>query len=515
MNQYLAYIRVSTARQGEHGVSLEQQREAIERYAQRNELKIAQWFEEQETAAKSGRPLFTQMFRLLQRRKAAGVIIHKIDRSARNLKDWADLGELIDQGVEVHFANESLDLRSRGGRLSADIQAVVAADYIRNLREETKKGFYGRLKQGLYPMPAPVGYLDAGKGQAKRPDPKAAPLVRKIFELYGTGRYNFKELRREMSTMGFRGRSGKAITLNGLSKMLNNPFYIGLIHIVKTNETYEGAHQPLVPKSLFDRVQDILHGRLNTRTVKHDFLFRRRLACRFCEYSLIGETHKGFVYYRCQTADCPTNTIREEDADLAFLKCFEKLNLRANESRYLWQEIRKMKTEDHHHQENILAALQLQLSQGDERINRLTDAYIDRLIDKELFEQRKNTLLLERAETQSKLKQWRTGNMAVSDLLTKILERSSGAYLAYKIGKMEEKRGLVDSLTSNRVVEQKSLEISLVSPFHAIANRSQIADGSPRRDVPRTCSRLLKSLLQLVHRQKENLDQPSTFPYAA
>ena len=32
---------------------------------------------------------------------------------ARNLKDWADLGELIDQGIEVHFANEGLDLHLR------------------------------------------------------------------------------------------------------------------------------------------------------------------------------------------------------------------------------------------------------------------------------------------------------------------------------------------------------------------------------------------------------------------
>src|SRR5256885_12129691 len=100
------------------------------------------------------------MLKLLQASKADGVIIHKIDRGARNLRDWADLGELIDSGIEVHFANESLDLHTRGGRLSADIQAVVASDYIRNLREETRKGFYGRLKQGLYPLPAPPRYLD-------------------------------------------------------------------------------------------------------------------------------------------------------------------------------------------------------------------------------------------------------------------------------------------------------------------------------------------------------------------
>src|SRR5256885_4852920 len=115
------------------------------------------------------------MLKLLQASKADGVIIHKIDRSARNLKDWANLGELIDRGVEVHFANESLDLQSRGGRLSADIQAVVAADYIRNLREETRKGFYGRLKQGILPLPAPAGYVDQGAGKPNMPDPARAP----------------------------------------------------------------------------------------------------------------------------------------------------------------------------------------------------------------------------------------------------------------------------------------------------------------------------------------------------
>src|SRR5690348_14536745 len=163
--EVFSYIRVSTTKQGEHGVSLQEQQEAIQRYALRQNLKIVRSFEERETAAKRGRPVFTQMLRLLNRGAAHGVVIHKIDRGARNLKDWADLAELIDAGIQVHFANESLDLNTRGGRLSADIQAVVAADYIRNLREETKKGFYGRLKQGFYPIRAPIGYLDCGGGQ--------------------------------------------------------------------------------------------------------------------------------------------------------------------------------------------------------------------------------------------------------------------------------------------------------------------------------------------------------------
>src|SRR4051794_3268510 len=151
------------------------------------------------------------MMRELRRSKARGVIIHKIDRGARNLKDWADLGELIDSGMEVHFANESLDLHSRGGRLSADIQAVVAADYIRNLREETIKGFYGRLKQGFYPRPAPLGYRDQGSALAKLADPIQAPLITQAFELYGSGLYNLDRLTREMHRLGLRTKAGHMV----------------------------------------------------------------------------------------------------------------------------------------------------------------------------------------------------------------------------------------------------------------------------------------------------------------
>src|SRR5487761_1695912 len=150
MNRYFAYIRVSTVRQGETGSSLQEQRAAIELYARKHDLTIIEWFEETVTAAKLGRPMFTRMLKSLNRGAVAGVIIHKIDRSARNLRDWASLGDLLDRGIEIHFAHESLDLNSRGGRLAAAVQAVVAADFIRNLRQEVRKGMYGRLKQGLY-----------------------------------------------------------------------------------------------------------------------------------------------------------------------------------------------------------------------------------------------------------------------------------------------------------------------------------------------------------------------------
>ena len=164
MKSCFAYIRVSTTRQGAAGVSLQEQRRAILEYASKRGITVAEWFEEQVSAAKRGRPVFTRLVKLLKSKKSTGIIIHKIDRGARNLRDWADMAELMDRGIEVHFAHESIDLHTRNGRLSADILAVVAADYIRNLREETFKGIQGRLRQGLFPFAAPVGYRRYGFG---------------------------------------------------------------------------------------------------------------------------------------------------------------------------------------------------------------------------------------------------------------------------------------------------------------------------------------------------------------
>src|SRR5580704_16239202 len=110
MKEYLSYVRVSTTKQGEHGVSLPEQRDAIERYARDINLAIGTWFEDRETATKQGRPAFTRMLQDLDRRQAAGVIFYKVDRSARNSQDWADVDQLVDRGFEVHFAYDKLVL---------------------------------------------------------------------------------------------------------------------------------------------------------------------------------------------------------------------------------------------------------------------------------------------------------------------------------------------------------------------------------------------------------------------
>lgn len=497
MGQFLAYIRVSTAKQGERGVSLQEQRDAIERYAQRNGLVISNWFEERETAARRGRPVFSNLLRLLRQRKAAGLIVHKIDRSARNLKDWADLGELIDQGVVIHFANESLDLQSRGGRLSADIQAVVAADYIRNLREETRKGFYGRIKQGLYPLPAPLGYLDRGKGKPKEIDPVTGPLVRSAFELYGTGKYNLLRLKSEVQLLGLRNKKGTIVSRNGLSLMLNNPFYVGIIRLRKTNETFPGSHEPLIDKSLFVRVQQVLKGKTKTKIIKHDFIFRRLLSCKYCGRSLTGERQKRrYIYYRCHTNGCrPINAIREERVQHVILERLASLRFSEQEQLYLKDRLVKLRQNWAEEREDQIRAYELKKTQLQSRLSRLTDAFLDQAIEKDIYEEKKRVLLFERAEVDESLIALKQTQRPMVERVAEIFKLANDAYSSYELASSEERQELLRLITSNCIVEGENVVMTLALPLQYIADRQETSCSSPSSNNLQTLDRLLEQVI--------------------
>lgn len=498
---YFSYVRVSTQRQGNLGTSLIEQLAAIERYARRFNLPIVKQYEERETAAKIGRPVFLDMLKALKQGKADGLVIHKIDRSARNLKDWADLGSLIDSGIEVHFANESLDLKSRGGRLSADIQAVVAADYIRNLREETKKGIYGRLRQGLYPFPARVGYLDAGKGNPKRPDPVQAPLVKQAFELYASGNYGLNALVEKMYELGLRNKNNKKISRNGLVCILKNPFYMGLIKIDAIGEMFVGIHSPIISKRLFDEVQDVFAGKLRIKRTKHFFIFRQVVNCRLCSNLLVAERQKGNVYYRCQTKRCPQKTIREELIESKLFEIYEHLQLSEEEFELLQKEAITYKRDEPNRIEATRKQLLMELSNIESRLAKLADAYMDEVFDRATYFVKKNELILKQQEIKEQLHSLTANNSEIFNEFDEFLELLKSVYLSYKLGSEQEKREMVKITFSNCTAEGKSLTIKLKKPLQAVLERERFPVGSPTLATARTLSELYRKLLQYFKNQ--------------
>lgn len=482
--QYFGYVRISDDKQ-KQGVSPQVQRRDITAFAKARDVDICEWFVEVQTAAKVGRFVFTKMLARLEKGEADGVIFHKIDRSARNLEDWTNVGRLVDRGIDVQFAHESVDLRTRGGRLSADIMAVVAADYIRNLREEARKGFYGRLQQGVYPLPAPIGYLDQGKGQPKAVDPERAPLIRWAFERYATGTVGLKDLLKEIRARGLRPKTGKPLTLGSLSTILNNPFYMGLIFIRRTNESFEGKHAPIITKALFDRVQAILKGKTFARVFKNNFLYRRRITCTVCSHHLIGERQKGHIYYRCHGETCRGTVMREEQMDDAILK---GLGLLVGDQREV-REIREMVEAERAHAAveigKLHDAIQMRLAKCEDRLLQLTDALLDRLVDKEAFESRKRALLLEKRNIQDELRALSNASLPRHRALN-YLELGNTAYSGYGLANTDERRRILDKVTSNLFADRKNPAIALRSPFQEMVAWRISQNGAPCSGTPRT-----------------------------
>src|SRR5439155_27011022 len=88
------------------------------------------------------------------------------------------------------------------------------------------------------------------------PDPERAPLVRKAYELHATGTFTIDRLKEAVNEIGLTNRSGKPLSRPQFHRMLQNPIYCGILRY--GNESYEAKHEPIVPKDLFDAVQDVM-----------------------------------------------------------------------------------------------------------------------------------------------------------------------------------------------------------------------------------------------------------------
>jgi len=121
------------------------------------------------------------------------------------------------------------------------------------------------------------------------------------------------------------------------------------------------------------------------------------------------------------------------------------------------------------------------------RLTRLTDAYIDRVIEKDLFEERKGALLMERKVVEEQLA---TPVEPVPARLQKFLELAGDAYLLYKTALPEEKRDFLKIVTSNRQASGKNVEITLAAPF----------DGGSRKEYASKSGLMSKSHMDFLAR---------------
>ena len=121
----------------------------------------------------------------------------------------------------------------------------------------------------------------------------------------------------------------------------------------------------------------------------------------------------------------------------------------------------------------------MRLQKLNERLDRLTDAYLDGEIDKDIFQRRKESLLAEKAELEETAKQPANHDGSPHDAIANTLELASSALNNYRMGTPDEKRELLKIVCSNRTVSGKNVAVELSQPFHQLANRPAVSLGDP------------------------------------
>jgi site-specific DNA recombinase len=343
--KYCLYARKSTESEERQILSIDSQIKEMLQLAEREDLEVVTMKRESHSAKETGkRPIFNEIIDELNQGKFNGILTWAPDRISRNAGDLGKIVDLMDSGAlhEIRTfgqkfgnnPNEKFLLMILGS------QAKLEND---NRGINVKRGLRSRAEMGLWAGLAPLGYLNQNLMDKKCQiliDPHRAPIIRKMFEKVAfehySGRRIYNWLKHELN---FYTRGNKSLTMSGIFRILDNPFYYGVFERPKeSGNWYTGKHEPIINQELFEKAQAQLKRDKIVRENK-EFAFTKLFTCGYCGSGISAEekykqlrdgTHARYIYYSCSRArdrNCKNKYIREEELIAELLKILDQLNI--------------------------------------------------------------------------------------------------------------------------------------------------------------------------------------------
>lgn len=219
----VAYLRVSTDKQADHGVSLEAQRAKAEAYATLYDLDLVPVIEDAgESAGSLDRPGLNRALDMLRKRQADALLVVKLDRLTRSVRD---LGALLDMGFRkgrfrLLSVSEQLDTGSAAGRMVMSLLAVVSEWEREAIGERTSAAMRHKQAKGEYiGGVAPYGFaLESGR---LVPIPEEQAVIHGANELRAAG-LSLRAIATELARLGFKSRTGNAFGPQQVLRMLDD-----------------------------------------------------------------------------------------------------------------------------------------------------------------------------------------------------------------------------------------------------------------------------------------------------
>ena len=217
----IGYVRVSTDRQAEQGVSLEAQEAKIRAMATVQSAELLDVIVDGGESAKSlNRPGLQRLLALINTGKVQAVIVAKLDRLTRSVKDLCALLELFEKRkVALISVAESLDTGSAAGRLVITIMAAVSQWEREAIGERTRDALQHKRGQGERVGNIAFGSRLSDDGQHLEPDPAEQEALAEIQRLRRKGT-TLRGIATALNHREFRTRRGTAWRLESVARVL-------------------------------------------------------------------------------------------------------------------------------------------------------------------------------------------------------------------------------------------------------------------------------------------------------
>ena len=505
------YLRVSTKDQAERGggegYSLPAQREACVRQAGLlNADVIDEFVDAGESAKTSARPELQRLLEFMKTERVQFVIVHKVDRLARNRADDVQINLAIRaSGATLVSCTENID-DTPSGSLVHGIMSSIAEFYSKNLATEVIKGSVQKAKAGGTPSKAPTGYLNVrkweeGKNKPIRTieiDPERGPLMAWAFEAYATGEWSVRKLLTELTGRGLtttasENMPSKPLAISNLTRLLRNPYYRGIV--TYRGVQYAGNHPPLVTAETWQKVQDVLSA-ANTAGDKHKVhahYLTGSLFCGDCGERMIismatGRRGTVYPYFICvgrqkRRTSCQQRAVLIEAVEALVEDHYLAVQPAVEAVKQIKDALGEILLRQHDQADVERTAQERRIRLLRDKRLKLLDAYYEGALPKDLLKDEQTRITAEIDAAQSRLDLLSNGFDLVDRNLHRAMDLAADWHLAYLSAGPAVRRQLNQAIFTKLFVhEDGRISSELAEPFITLLS-SEVAHVARMRAV--------------------------------
>jgi site-specific DNA recombinase len=481
---YVLYARKSSESEDRQVLSIDSQIDELKALAVRSEFTIAETRFEAHSAKAPGRPVFNLMLDDIEHGKVDGIVVWHPDRLSRNSMDTGRLIYLFDLGKLREIVTPGQIFRNTpNDKFLLNLLCSQAKLENDNKSINIKRGLKAKADRGIYPAPAPVGYLNDRATERGsriiRKDPERFDLVRRIFDTMLEGIYAPLQIMRIANEQwGFTMPNGKKLSRSTIYVILTRPFYCGRFEYpVGSGIWHKGIHEPIITESEYDRIQRMLGRAGKPRPQTHYFAFTAMINCAECgayitaeektKHQKNGNVHH-YTYYRCtkrKGLPCSQMPITEKKLADQIEEKLHTIDLPKGFKTWGVRWLEKTDQQTTGYTAEALASYEKTLKQSEEKIDALIDMRAVQEITQDEFLRRRAVATAEKhriegliANMEERKKKW----LMKAD---EILDFATAAPKKFVEGDIETRKKMFRKLGSNLLLNNKILTISMGKPF--------------------------------------------------